>query len=213
MRFYTTTQLGPKRSKTPEGYLVCHDVPIARTGLQTYSEREPPFDEMIAKGDIKSSGDGYIKVERFPEDVFRPETIASFEGKDVALEHPEDDIGPSNYRDLSRGVVQNVHRGEGAEDDLCLANLIIKDSEAIKSVLDGNVQVSAGYNADYENIGPGHARQYNILGNHVALLTGQGRCGPRCSIQDSAGSFGFRVRDAAIVRPPRRRLVHVHVYS
>lgn len=185
MRFYTTAKLGPRRGKTPEGYLICYAVPIARSGLQTYSEREPPFDELIAAGKIKTGGNGYIKVERFPEDVFRPETMASFEGKDVVDDHPDDDVGPDNYQELSCGVVINVKRGVGIESDLMLADLIIKDSRAIDSVMDGKVQVSCGYNADYEGIGPGEARQYNILGNHVALVD-SARCGGRCAIHDSA---------------------------
>jgi hypothetical protein len=44
-------------------------------------------------------------------------------------------------------------------------------------------EVSAGYDAAYEQLGPGRARQYEIVGNHTALVE-RGRCGPACAIGD-----------------------------
>jgi hypothetical protein len=42
VRFYATEQIGPKRHKTPEGYLICQDVPLARTGIMEYGQEEIP---------------------------------------------------------------------------------------------------------------------------------------------------------------------------
>jgi hypothetical protein len=182
-RFYTTETLGPTRSKTPEGYTVCLGVPIARVGVQIYSASEIGF-----PGDPNR----VIRVERLPDDVFRPETLASGEGKDVLLDHPKsgDLVDSANWRELTMGSVQNVRRGEANQGDLMLADLVVKAPEAIKAIdaigSAGPIEVSAGYDADYEDLGGGRARQHNIVLNHVALLVdGRGRCGPTCAVGDS----------------------------
>ena len=77
----------------------------------------------------------------------------------------------------------NPRRGKGLQDDLLLADLLITHSEAIELVQAGNPEVSCGYEADYEETGPGIGYQRNILGNHIALVE-NGRCGPRCAIGD-----------------------------
>lgn len=173
-RFYTPERLGEKRSVTPEGFLVCHDVPIARTGTQLYTPEEIPIDP---------GPDGLIRIERLPEEVFRDETIASFEGKAVTVNHPEDFVTPENWKQLAVGFQQNVRRGEGIEDDLLLADLVITDPAAIEYINKELPEVSAGYEAEYEQTGPGRGLQREIVGNHTALVA-CGRAGPRCSIQD-----------------------------
>ena len=42
--YYITSQLSPHRYSTPEGFLVCKDVPIARTGLLEYLPEEVGLD-------------------------------------------------------------------------------------------------------------------------------------------------------------------------
>lgn len=172
-RFHTVEDIGEKRSTTPEGFLVCHDVPIARTGTQLYSTDEIPLDGL----------NGEVRIDRLPEEVFRPETIASFEGKAVTVEHPNDFVTPDNWQQLAVGTVQNVRRGEGLQDDLLIADLVITDKAAIKYVNEKLPEVSAGYEAAYEQSDPGRGLQRDIVGNHVALVE-RGRAGPRCSIQD-----------------------------
>ena len=172
--FYLAEQIGEKRSTTPEGFLVCHDVPIARTGSQLYSADEIP---------LEGSANGEIRIERTPEEVFRPETIASFEGKPVTVEHPNEFVTPDNWQQLAVGFVQNVRQGEGIGDDLMIADLVITDAKAIEYVNKELPEVSAGYEAAYEQTEPGRGVQRDIVGNHVALVE-RGRAGPRCSIQD-----------------------------
>ena len=173
-RFYTTEDLGQKRSTTPDGFLVCHDVPIARTGQQLYSDQEIP---------IEGGPDGLVRIDRAPDEVFRPETIASFEGKPVTVEHPNEFVTPENWQQLAVGIVQNVRRGSGSEDDLLIADLVITDAAAIKYVNEKLPEVSAGYEAAYEQTEPGRGVQRGIVGNHVALVE-RGRAGPRCAIKD-----------------------------
>jgi len=175
--FSDQNDITKKMSRTPEGFLLCQDVPIARIGEQIYGPDETAIDE---------GPDGLVYIARDEAEVFRPETIASFEGKDVVDDHPEEEgaVTPDNWRDLSVGHVQNVRRGEGLDSDYLIADLIIKCPDAIKAVQSGKREVSCGYDAKYEQTAPGRGRQYDIIGNHVALVE-RGRCGPRCAIRDS----------------------------
>jgi hypothetical protein len=81
MRYHTTGSLSEHIKQTPEGYLLCLDVAIARLGVQEYLPEEVP---------ISAEGRETVLVYRMAADVFAPETIASFEGKPVTLDHPED---------------------------------------------------------------------------------------------------------------------------
>jgi hypothetical protein len=176
MRYHTTGSLSEHIKETPEGYLLCLDVAIARAGAQEYLPEEVPLSA--------PKGKDTVLVYRMESDVFAPDTIASFEGKPVTLDHPENFVTPETWRELSRGLAQNLRRGEGKDRDLLLADLLITDQDAIAAVRDGLREISCGYDADYEETGPGVGRQVNIIGNHVALVD-QGRCGPRCKIQDN----------------------------
>ena len=174
MRYYTTQILSAKQELTPEKFLLCRDVPIARTGVMLYAAGEVPIDPV----------DGLCRVERDAQEVFSPATMASFEGKPVTLDHPAEDVAPHNWATLAKGITQNVRRGTGIENDLLLADLLITEAAAIQQVRDGLREVSCGYEADYLQMEPGRGRQTNIIGNHVALVE-KGRCGARCAIGDS----------------------------
>jgi len=180
---YATEQLGERQSITPEGFLLCEAVPIARVGAQDYAYFELP--EIEAK-------DGVIVAERTADVLFSPETLASFEGKPITIDHPPDFVTPANYMSVARGTVRNVRQGEGDQAELMLADLLVTDAEAIRRVqskgADALTQVSNGYDADYEQIAPGRARQVVIVGNHVALVK-SARCGPVCSIGDSSSNL------------------------
>lgn len=174
-RTHSPTQLSPNQSFTDEGYLLCKDVAVARTGYQLYAAGEVPVDP---------DQDGLITIRRSPDQVFDATTMASFEGKPVTIEHPDDFVDPENWRELSVGITQNVRRGENEENDLLLADLLITDANAIKLVTDRAMrEVSCGYDADYKTDAPGAGHQLNIRGNHVALVP-RGRAGSRCAIKD-----------------------------
>lgn len=189
LRFYTVERLGEKQSLTPEGFLVCEDVPIARTGEMIYGPGETP---------LSPGHDGIVHVLREESEVFRPEYIASYVGKSVVDDHPPDEVRPDNWREYEVGVVVNPRRGTGLQVDCIIADLVIKDPAAIAAVQAGKRQVSCGYDADYEQTAPGHGRQLNMIGNHVALVDA-GRCGPRCSIHDQRPSESpeMKTRDNA----------------
>lgn len=179
-RFFTTEQLGSRQELTPEGYLVCYDVPIARAGSMVYAYFELP--------QLKPGPDNSITVLRSPEELFDPDTIASIEGKAITIDHPPRKIDPSSWKRLTLGTALNVRPGTGDQDQLLLADLLISDQDAINLVRNKLItEISLGYDAKYEqdDDNPGFARQHMIRGNHVALVK-RGRCGPICSIGDHA---------------------------
>lgn len=178
-RYFTTEQIGETRSLTPEGFLLCRNVPIARTGEMLYMPQE-------IGNEVEAGKDGIVRIARDADELFSADTIASFEGKPVTNGHPSTDVDPTNWRIYAKGVTQNVRRGSGEQSEMLLADLLIQDSAAIEAVNDGKREVSCGYSADYEQLAPGNGRQRNVIGNHVALVA-SGRCGDRCSIQDEKG--------------------------
>lgn len=181
MKYFFDTRLGETRYQLADGSLLCKDVPIARTGTQLYSAADLP--------NLIPDKHGEIVVTRSPESVFDPATLASFEGMSITILHPEDDDGnvrlvdPSNWKELANGHLQDIRRGTGEQSDLVLADLIVKDENAMQLIEDGLREVSCGYDAEYEQTAPGKADQVDITGNHVALVP-KGRAGNRCAIGD-----------------------------
>ena len=99
---YYGTHLSDNLSlREPEGYLLCLNVPVARTGFQDYLPEEL---------DLPPSG-APIPVFRPPEEVFSPECIASFEGMPVTNDHPPGGVNLENIRRLGQGHAQNIGPG------------------------------------------------------------------------------------------------------
>src|SRR5271166_2221013 len=183
-KFYTPTKLSENIRETPEGFLLCLNVPIARTGWMEYGEGETPLD---------LGEDGKVHIYRSAEEVFRPQTIASFEGKDITIKHPEDFVTPENWSALSKGAAQNVRRASEPDEDgeeSLLADLLIKESFTIKLVKAGLREVSCGYEAEYEQTDKGKGIQTNIVGNHIALVE-QGRAESSYAISDEKGKVNM----------------------
>lgn len=177
MKYYVTTNISENIHETPEGFLICIGVPITRTGELVYGEGETP---------LETDDDGQIVIDRTEGDVFDPHTMASFEGKPVTINHPDDFVNPNNWADLARGTLQNIRRGQGDEKNCLLADVLITDAMAIGLVKNGLREVSCGYEAEYVQTGKGKGRQTKIVGNHLALVE-KGRAGPSCAIMDHEG--------------------------
>ena len=169
---YYGSEISPHLVDTPEGFLICKDVPIARTGPQDYLARELQLD-----GDP----DRLITVQRHPEDVFEEATLASFEGKPICDGHPPENVSPENYAAYTKGHVQNVRR----DGDYIVADLYINDANLANEVRN-NVkrEVSCGYLCNYVPDGAGY-KQSRIRGNHVAVVP-KGRAGAAVAIKDAA---------------------------
>src|SRR5260363_237469 len=151
MQFFTVEPLGPKQSLTPEGFLVCHDVPIARTGTMAYAALELP--------QLEAGADGIVWTERPPEVVFGVETMASFEGQPVTLDHPDVLVTPQNWNTLAKGVTQHVRRGAGEQDGVGLGESLITDASAFQQGRAGVRGVTCGYEAGYQQVSPGRGSE------------------------------------------------------
>ena len=172
---YYGSKISKHMTQTPEGFLICRDVPIARIGTQDYLARELGLD---------GEPDRPVTVERRPEDVFDPAAIASFEGKDVTYTHPPEMLAPENQSSYSKGHAENVRR----EGNFLVADLHLKDPTLISEVRNGILrEVSCGYLCDYAPSGAGY-RQTNIRGNHIAIVP-RGRAGHDVAIKDSAAGL------------------------
>lgn len=165
--------ISPNQIETGEGFLICRNVPIARTGEQDYLGSEIGLDT----NDI-------VKVLRFPEEVFSEAAMASFEGKPVTNEHPPDLLDPDNVMMFENGHAQNIRKGTGEWDGYLIADLHIHDGELIRAVQNGKREISCGYECEYTDNGDGTYSQKNIRGNHVAVVE-HGRAGKRAAILDS----------------------------
>ena len=161
--------------KTPEGFLICKDVPIARTGTQQYRGCE--FGGPVA--------DGIYNVQRPEAEVFDRAAVASFEGKPVCDEHPEEDVTPDNYGRYMKGVCRDVRRGDGDLSNCLVADLVIYDADLINKIEAGKREISCGYDCLWNPTSDSSYDQLEIRGNHVAVVD-KGRAGHKVAIRDAA---------------------------
>jgi hypothetical protein len=177
MKSFFGKRVSPNQTKTPDGFLVAHSVPIARTGWYEYLGKEVEHPEK----DI-------VRVYRPPSEVFNPASMASFEGKPLTDGHPLDHVTPENATMYIRGSVQNVRQGTGENVDMLLADLNVYDKMLMDEIENGKREVSAGYTFDLEPNGDGTYTQTHIVGNHVAVVD-KGRAGDRVKILDGRPHF------------------------
>lgn len=167
MAYYANT-ISQHLYRTPEGYLICKDVPIGRIGKIKYLASE-----------LGLPGNDIVTVYRTAEENSSKATIASFEGKPITDGHPDVDVDNTNYNYYQKGHIQNVR----ANDKFLIADLFITDESLINEVLSGNKrEVSCGYDTVYrekDNI----IYQTNIRGNHLAIVE-EGRAGSQIKIRD-----------------------------
>ena len=164
MKFLASEKLSEHRYKTPEGYLVCTDAILARTGKQTYRKNEI-FD---------TQDDDEVEIDRPAEEVFNAQTVASFENKPVTVEHPAEDVNVSNYKEHAVGFARDIRRGTANGQDVLLGNLVITDGKTIEEIENGeHTELSCGYDCD---VSEQDLVQRNIRGNHIALCD-HGRAG------------------------------------
>lgn len=150
------------RTVTPEGYLCVKGI-AARTGVYQYvsTELDLPGPARI------------VNVYRPPEEVFSPESMATYIDKDVTNDHPDDLVNSTTFREVSVGHVRGVER----DGDNLVVDMIIKDQSAIDDIESGKAELSPGYTAEYaEEAGtapdgtPYEFTQRTILNNHMAVV-------------------------------------------
>jgi len=175
-KFYVSEKLSEHMAETPDGFLICYDVPVARIGEQLYKAEEVPIDP---------DSRGLVTIKRREEEVFNPSAMMSFEGKPFTLDHPDEAVTPENWDKYANGFMVNVRRGERERSDFLIGDIIVTTQKAIERIKEGEREISCGYDADYEQLDKGIGIQKNIIGNHIALVD-KGRAGHRCAIGDKA---------------------------
>lgn len=189
LKIHVAGRLGLKQHLTPEGFLYCCDVPVARVGEMLYADGELP---------LEAGRDRLIRVSRGSAELFDPTFLSSLNGKPVVDlsatgsdssrgDHPDDDVTPENWNELAVGMMLNARPGQPPHNDCVMADLLITNKAAIESIRGGTRGVSLGYDAEYTQTAPGRALQRPVVANHLAL-TKTPRCGPICSIGDSSMS-------------------------
>ena len=164
-----------KREYTDEGFL---RVPgyVAKTGIQEYTASELSLD-----GDPNR----IVRVMRPADEVFNSDSLDSYMSVDVTLGHPIELVSSETYKKDTVGTVTGSATKDG---DFVVADLIIKDQDAIKQVQAGTVQLSAGYTTNYDDAVPEGADyefiQRDIKINHVALVS-RARAGAQARIFDN----------------------------
>lgn len=162
---------------SPEGFLI-KTGNIARTGVQEYLASELGLDGLDPMK--------VVRLYRPADEVFRPESMASFDGKPVTVDHPPVLVTRDNWKTYAVGDVCNVRRS----GDFMAAKIVLKDSAAINALKAGKHELSNGYTFTLD-MTPGVAPdgqgydgvQRNIRGNHLALVEAA-RCGSACRVLD-----------------------------
>lgn len=179
-RAYYGSKISDNITRLSDGCILCHNVPIARTGSYQYLASE-----------LGIEGNEIITVNRKPEDVFDQRAIASFEGKAFTDNHPPDNVNVDNWSMYSKGEVKDVRRGKGQDSDKVVADILVRDPIVISEIFSGKREISAGYECEYVKDKDGMYYQKNIIGNHVALVN-TGRAGKTVCINDEKKSKGSK---------------------
>lgn len=186
---YFGSKISENMVMTPEGYLICKNVPIGRTGSMQYLGEELGLEEKRGK---------VIKVVRTPEELFSKMTIASFEGKPLTNDHPSKNLDINTVAALQKGHIENV-RPEG---DYLVADLHVRDNWLINEIQEnGKREVSCGYDCLWVPTDDSNEifEQRDIVGNHVAVVK-SGRAGSRVAIKDS----GEQLKEGRKVKMPKK---------
>ncbi|OTG94999.1 DUF2213 domain-containing protein [Acinetobacter sp. ANC 3832] len=174
------------RSFTKEGYLKCVNVRLAKAPQvrQYYAYEFPSLEGFTA--------DQIINVYTPADELFKPESVASFSGVDATDYHPpKNEINASNWKEYHTGYCENVRQ----EGDFLVGDLLIKDKNSIDLIQSNErIEMSLGYaavlvleNGTAPDSTPYQAKFINFIGNHVALVK-YGRCGGDCRIGDEKPS-------------------------
>lgn len=154
-------RVGFKASRTAEGYI--KDTPVlTRTGVFVYMD-----------------GGGRVRREyRPPDEVFKPESLATLRGVPITSTHPGK-VTAANVKQHMIGAVLSEGRQDGDRD--MVGDIVIYDTAPVD--VDGKKELSLGYELELDET-PGtspegehyDAIQRNIRFNHLAVVP-RGRAG------------------------------------
>lgn len=169
------------RIKTPQGFMICKDVTLAKPMVKEYYAGELGIVDGFEATDI-------INIYTPPDVLFGQSVIDGFTASDVVMMHPKgNQLNSDNYKDHVIGIAKNVR----ADNGYLIADLTIKDKWAIESIEYEDVkQISLGYAAELDmtagttETGQAyHGQWVGMVADHVAVVR-EGRCGDDCKIGD-----------------------------
>lgn len=152
----------------------------ARTGVYTYLAKELELTDR--------DPNSLVQVYRSADEVFKPESLATYINSDVTNSHPSELVTADTFKQTSVGHVISASR----DGDFVNVEMLVKDAEAIKAIESGKVQLSPGYKTVYvaeDGICPDTGQKYEfkqtgIEVNHVAIVE-RGRGGAQVRIDDN----------------------------
>lgn len=159
------------------GFLHINGV-VARTGIQDYLGLE--------LGDTENPT-APIGVYRPKEEVLKQESLDTYINSIVTDNHPNEFVTTDNIKDLGKGSTSSIEVFEKDGIDYIKAKMTITDKNLINKIMNGKVEISAGYSQDLikekgEFQGKAYDyKQTNIKINHVAIVD-KGRCGDKCKV-------------------------------
>jgi hypothetical protein len=184
---FLASQLTEHIREMDDSSLVVEDCPVARTGFQTYAVRDLPQESARELGIDLNNPHASIDLYRPSSEVFKPEFLASLEGRAVTDGHPQGFVKPENFRELAMGHVQNVRKGEQMEDGEwpIIADVVISAEPLVSKVRNKTARdISLGYDFAIRKDGK-KIIQCDMIANHCAVVP-SGRAGGLIAIGDAA---------------------------
>lgn len=169
-----------KPTRLDNGYLRS-DARITRTGVFVYKQHDGTE----------------VREYRPPEEVFKADTLASFNLVALTNDHPGESLTAKNTSKYQVGTVADAR----ADGKFVAATVLMTDAVVIDAVEAGKRELSCGYTCDLEmtaGVSPDGERysaiQRNIRGNHVAIVA-KGRAGSEVSLRLDADGNGVITRN------------------
>lgn len=167
--------------RTNDGYLVA-DVRCARAGCQDYA------------GAHFGLVGGTVTVYRPESAVFAKDSLATFAGKPVTVNHPPEMVTADNWKQYAAGDIGTDIARDG---EYVRVQIKVMDAAAIKAIEDGTKEISMGYTTPVEmqdGVAPDGTKYQAVQTgpiriNHLAIVS-KARGGSNLRIGDSADHWG-----------------------
>jgi hypothetical protein len=193
VELHDTLILDKKARRLSTGELAA-SVRCARTGLQDYTGSE-----------VGKPGLARVTVYRPETEVMKRDSIASFAGVPVTIEHPREAVTTDNWKQYAVGEAGDEVLRDG---EFIRVPILVRDAAAIRAIEDGKRQISMGYSCTLEFVDgvtpegePYQAIQRDIKINHLAVVD-RARGGEALTVEDER-TYNRENRDG--INEPARR--------
>lgn len=176
---------------TKDGFLAA-EAKVARTGIQLYSADELGLEQDPGRP---------IRVYRPPEEVFSKDAMASYAHRPVTVDHPQELVDSSNWKQHARGQTGDEVLRDG---EFVRVPMLLMDQQAIDEWKDGKRQLSMGYTMTLE-VADGEtpdgqkydAIQRDLRMNHLAIVS-RARGGSKLRLGDFKEPEDSNMSDAKL---------------